>query len=88
MPPYSFRTECQSDIDRFTELLRVRGILHFLRVVPDTIVPDRYVQMESDADIEQIRDAMREVVDGHVMLQTLRPGVLADNSLERDYDLV
>jgi nitrogen regulatory protein PII-like uncharacterized protein len=88
MPLYSFRTECQSDIDSLTELLRLRGISHFLRVVPDAIVPDRYMQMESDADIEQIRDAMREVVDGHVMLQTLRPCALAQNSLSRDYDLV
>jgi hypothetical protein len=66
----------------------MRGILHSLNVKTDAMFPDCYVQMEIDWDIERIRVVIREVVDGHVMLQSLRPGVLPDNSLERDYDLV
>jgi len=49
--------------------------------------PDVEVELESPVSIDVLRNVMRGVVDGHVMLQTLRECRLKDNSLERDYDL-
>ena len=43
--------------------------------------------MQCSATLEQLQGILRTIKDAHVMLQTLRPVPLADNSLERDYEL-
>ena len=45
------------------------------------------VELESSASLGALLDIMRRIVDGHVMLQTLRECRLKDNALERDYEL-
>ncbi len=50
-------------------------------------LPDVDVEMQCSATLEQLQGILRTIKDAHVMLQTLRPVQLADNSLERDYDL-
>lgn len=44
-------------------------------------------EFKSTMSLEELRDALRELEDSHVMLQTLRQCPLAENSQERDYDL-
>ena len=82
---YSFRAECQADLDKLTLALRTRGIMCSMRATQDPQFPDCAVELETDATVQAIRDVMRSVEDGHVMVETLRPCQLADNSLERDY---
>ncbi|AXK38526.1 hypothetical protein [Crenobacter cavernae] len=87
MAIYSFRAECQADVKRFhQECLKV-GLITALQAKPDDQFPDVEVELQTDASLEALRNVMRRVVDGHVMLQTLRECPLAENSLERDYDL-
>ena len=45
------------------------------------------VEIRTDANLEQLQEALRSVEDAHVMLQTLRQVPLAENSLRRDYDI-
>lgn len=87
---YSFRAECCVDSDDFIRQAILAGIpLSIRQVVPlfDWSAPDIKVEFATTASLEELRNIMRKVPDGHVMLQTLSPAVLAGNRLERDYDL-
>jgi hypothetical protein len=53
----------------------------------ESVFSDVEVEMHTDASLDSLRGLIRQVTDGHVMLQTLRQVPLQDNSLERDYDM-
>lgn len=50
-------------------------------------LPDLDVELQCSANLDQLQGILRTIKDAHVMLQTLRPVPLADNSLVRDYEL-
>ena len=80
---YRFRAECQADVD---ELRRILGTkIDRITIVNSPPFPDIEVEVEVDLALEELRDTMRRVVDGHVMVQT----VARDNEYtgERDYDI-
>lgn len=52
------------------------------------LLPDTYVEFNSPADLETLRNVLRQGQDLHVALQTLKPCLLVQNPLERDYDLI
>ena len=85
---FSFRAECIADVDRLQAQFAHEGVeIKSLRVVPDAEgFPDVEVEGETTASFEAVRASIQCVVDGHVMIQTLRACRLAQNSLERDYD--
>lgn len=92
MTIYSFRAECLDDIKEFQRQCVVAGLAISMRVKTGILnMPeppsDPEVEMESAVSLETLQGVMRQVVDGHVMLQTLRACPLSDNTLERDYDL-
>jgi hypothetical protein len=87
MQTFSFRAECIEDVKSFRTALDKAGVIYVITVSDDADFPDVEVELSAEVTLEQLRGLMRAVVDGHVMLQTLRPCVLADNSLERDYEL-
>jgi hypothetical protein len=87
MKNFSFRAECSADVERFHQACTQRKLLTVWTMRSDKIGPDVEVELQSTASFEELREAIRDVVDGHVMLQTLRECRLADNTLERDYDL-
>lgn len=88
MAVFSFRAECESDVERFKsaaldagfdfdcsmERYRLNGVR----------VPDVRVEVQSRASLSELRSVLREVEDGHVMLETLRQCAMAENSMERD----
>lgn len=84
---FSFRAECPADVIAFERTCAEVSITTSLAQRADGTYPDVEVELETPAGIEDLRDAMRKVVDGHVMLQTLRECRLKDNTLERDYEL-
>ena len=85
---FSFRAECLVDVQAFNKLLSSRGFISELKTEADDAgLPDVEVEMKAGATLGQLRELLRHVVDGHVILQTLRPVPLSENSLERDYDL-
>lgn len=84
---FSFRAECPADVIEFERACALAKITTSLAQRPDGTYPDVEVELESPVSIDVLRNVMRGVVEGHVMLQTLRECRLKDNSLERDYDL-
>lgn len=86
---FSFRAECQADVDQLIQVLERAGISSSIQVKRDAEFPDVEVELQSDATLETIRSMTREVEDGHVhvMVQTLRACRLAENTLERDDNL-
>lgn len=85
---FSFRAECMADVEAFIRECASQRIGHTLHVELSTAgLPDVEVELKSDASLDTLRNVMRKVVDGQVMLQTLRACPLAANSLERDFDL-
>lgn len=87
MKTYSFRAECLEDVKRFHGECLKAGLIAELQAKPDDQFPDVDVELYTGASLENLRNVMRQVIDGHVMLQTLRECPLAENPLERDYDL-
>jgi hypothetical protein len=88
MPVFSFRAECRHDADAFIRAAEQVGIAANATIHPDTSgLPDVDVEATFDANLEQLRAVVRQVHESHVMLQTLRELPLADNTLERDYNL-
>lgn len=84
---FSFRAECLHDVEAFERECVLAKITTSMQKRRHDEYPDVDVEVEAPVHIEVLRHVMRNVVDGHVMLQTLRECRLKDNSLERDYDL-
>ncbi len=83
MSIYRFRAEVRSDADNL-----YRNIADKVEYVTMTIkppFPDVEVEIETDMSLNDLRDEMRAVPDGHVMLQT----VATKNKYtgERDFSL-
>ncbi|MDF5738654.1 MULTISPECIES: protein kinase domain-containing protein [unclassified Nostoc] len=79
---YKFRSECEHDVDSLRQLLGkdAVSISKTIRMFPDT-----EVEIVTNLGLEALRDKMREVEDGHVMVQTLSHK--ADYTGERNYDI-
>ncbi|HEP6430609.1 TPA: hypothetical protein VDB83_004932 [Burkholderia cenocepacia] len=84
---FSFRAECAADVERLQQACEKHGLAAVWTVHSDGISPDVEVDLKSMSSLKVLREVVREVVDGHVMLQTLRECPLAENSLEHDYNL-
>jgi len=85
---YSFRAETEQDAKGFLDAVHRAGHEIKSNLHPDADgLPDVEVELHSNARLDQLQDILHGMVDSHVMLQTLRPVALAENSLERDYDL-
>jgi hypothetical protein len=80
---YRFRAECQDDVDELRRLLGAKfGRITITNSPP---FPDVEVELRIGLSLEELRDVMRRVVDGHVMVQTVAR--TAEYTGERDYDL-
>ncbi|MGE8454449.1 MAG: hypothetical protein ACN6OP_28330 [Pseudomonadales bacterium] len=86
---FSFRAECATDAQAFHDLLAKAGVIATVKTQADPSgLPDVEVEMRTVASLARLREILCCIVDGHVMLQTLRQLPLSENSFERDYDLV
>ncbi|MEB3215904.1 MAG: effector-associated domain EAD1-containing protein [Nostocales cyanobacterium 94392] len=73
---YYFRAECEHDVN---ELIKILGPnIKEINKIRKTRLPDIDVEMCIDLSLEEVQAAMREIEDGHVMLQTVE--------LKYDYD--
>ncbi|WP_227893784.1 hypothetical protein [Burkholderia vietnamiensis] len=82
---FSFRAECRHDVELFQAECVAAGIEARWELHPDGEgLPDVEVELESGASLDDLHAVVRRVADGHVMLQTLRPCRLAENSLSRN----
>lgn len=80
---FSFRAECPYDVAAFVNKLVAKRIN---LKIEHTMLSFGEVSTElyTDADLETLIDVMCSGDDTHVMVQTLRPVPLKENSLERD----
>lgn len=84
---FSFRADCVRDVEEFFKEAEAVGITGPLKVVPDKRFPDCEVEIQSTESLEYLRDAMRRVTDGHIMVQTLRQVPMDKNDMSRDTTL-
>jgi len=80
---FRFRAECEHDANEFRKTLgdQIKRIVK----INESPFPDTEVEISVSLSFEELRDAMRKVEDGHVMVQTV---ALKDKYTgERDYDL-
>jgi hypothetical protein len=92
---YSFRAEYQHDFDEFVREFVHRG--HSLSIkqarpniietvsVPEFDTGEVLVEFSCELDQGRVEEIIRSMPDSHVMLQSLRPVPLSENSTERDY---
>lgn len=85
----SFRAECGVDVRNLFDLLSKErpGCLTFNWHRDDGEFPDVEIEIETrnGLTIGDVHGAMRRVVDGHVMAETLRALPLAENDMTRRY---
>lgn len=84
---FSFRAECQHDVDEFRKAIQVPSmpIILFREVALE--MGEVGVELKTPDTLEQIREVMRKQPDSHVMIQTLRQLPLEENNLRRDRDI-
>lgn len=83
---YAFRAEVISDVLKLLKLPEVLRSVTYIKIEKeDQILPDVEVKLVSTLSLEELRKQMREVEDGHVMVQTLN--YKNEYTGERDYDL-
>jgi hypothetical protein len=68
---YRFRAEVSSDVDALQRIIGFK--LKRITKMYDSQFPDVVIEMRVDMTLEELRNAMRQVEDGHVMLQTVAP---------------
>jgi len=66
---YKFRSECANDTDLFVE--RFKEHIISIERTSDPNFPDEDVEFSSLKSIEDVRLVMKEIDDGHVMLESL-----------------
>lgn len=83
---YKFRAECGSDVLELMNLLPHADIVRH-NVEPDFYeLPDVEVEIEfKNMQLDELRDTIRDVADGHVMLQTVQP--IDKYTGDRDFNL-
>lgn len=84
---FSFRAECPNDIRDFLNAFtqnKPDAVLIVTNGVRDAGFPDCMFELVTDVDLETVRDIMRLVQDGHVMVQSLRQLPMSENSMKRD----
>lgn len=86
MTAFSFRAECLVDVQRLHGTLNSNGIYHSTKEtkILEAGLSDVGVEICSIASLKTLRAVFAKVVDGHVMLETLRQVPLLENSLERE----
>jgi hypothetical protein len=93
MAVFSFRAECPHDINLFAENLTAKQIQFTIRAKDLPLASPRgprwmgdcAAEVTVDLTLEEMRTLMREQIDTHVMIQSLRELPLDQNSLDRDH---
>lgn len=87
----SYRAECQGDVTTLNHTLLTKGLCHRItRYEPDLKLGEVLVEMQvwNNCTIEDVKSVLRNQIDSHVLLETLRPVPMSDNTMERDRTMV
>ncbi|MFN6572666.1 CHAT domain-containing protein [Dendronalium sp. ChiSLP03b] len=68
---FKFRAECDHDVNELDKLIgkHVKKIIK----VRESLLPDVEVEIYVNLSLNELRNAMRKIEDGHVMVQTVAP---------------
>ncbi len=72
MNNYKFRAECFHDIKELCGLLNLHYELESVIITPDIMFPDCVAEIRTPLSLEDVREFMRHIPDGHVMVQSLQ----------------
>ncbi|MBT4361428.1 MAG: hypothetical protein HOD11_10725 [Candidatus Marinimicrobia bacterium] len=82
---YRCRAEIEADVDELVKILPPK-YSHTVKVMrSNPLFPDVVVDIITPLMVDQLRDVMRKVADGHVMVQTVAP--LDYYTGERDFSI-
>ena len=88
MAIYSFRAECERDVEEIkkalTKLDSTTSLVSTRSYLQGSLVYEPFVEFTSELDLGMIQKTVASIADCHVALQTLRAVPLSENSLERD----
>jgi hypothetical protein len=68
---YKMRAECNADLGRFLTEVAVDSFKADRVKIKDLVLPDVIAEFTSTLSLEQIRQAISGIEDGHVMLETV-----------------
>lgn len=85
MAKYKFRAECEHDLNELSKLIRNNKKEATIEAVKHAKFPDCEAIISTELTLVEIRSTMKEITDGHVMRQTIKP--LHEYNGERDYSL-
>lgn len=70
---FKFRAECYSDVERLLAVIPKKEV-KFSDIFPDEVLPDVEViiDLSDHLSLEDIRNYMRQVIDGRVMVETVQ----------------
>ncbi len=80
---YKFRAECEHDVNELRRILRYK--FYTLTKTIHPYLPDTIVELATSYTLQELQDYIREITDGHVMLQTI--ALKEDYTGERNYGL-
>ena len=83
-PTYKLRAECEADVDALVKLIPDSELVHSACESAQHVVT-LTIQVRT-LELDEVRAFCRQVVDGHVMMQTVQPLRLYTG--ERDFDVV
>ncbi|MEG3034092.1 MAG: hypothetical protein RR877_01195 [Aurantimicrobium sp.] len=81
---FSFLVVTPKGLFGFQEQCEKAEVTAMVSVEPDSKFPNVKVEVNTNADLEEMRGFMRNIQDGEVMLQTLRQCPSYQNTFERD----
>lgn len=82
---FSMRAECPGDVDEFVARASANGVKFIdLSRHQEAPYPDVEVEFKTVAPQALLTSILDEIVDSHVMLETLRDVPRVENSMERE----
>ncbi len=72
MNTYKFRAECLCDALKFKSKISCVNFEIQEQTLLGYYIPDVEVSFESEMSLEELKDVLRTIQDGHVMLETIQ----------------
>ena len=82
MNTYCFRAECQLDVSALRKILGTE--ISKITMTIKAPYPDTEVEFDTELTVNEVKDAMRTIQDGHVMYETISPEI--ENTGVRRYE--
>ena len=79
---YSFRAECETDIERLLAAFEGKGAYIYYGDIAEGF-PDQKAELGCDLECHEVLTVVMSVPDSHVIVETLKQCPITENDLER-----